>query len=188
MLVFNPYKRFNARECLSHFYFNDIDTDRQDSPISTTTMNQSQVKGISEPNRHHTTTQASSSSQTNFTDPITEDIQCSIQDSTRTDSGLGNLPRSDSGLSDSFVNENRTFSRADSGICVSPPPVSSDNESSSSGGVDERTKSSNFESSNIGFVRCSGRSNANTFELLGSENNDTTRQSSQKSYRTEDYK
>lgn len=57
----------------------------------------------------------------------------------RESSSLETLPRSASGLSDSsFTSQGLSFSRADSGICVSPQTVSSDHDSSNSSSFNDQ--------------------------------------------------
>lgn len=93
LLLFDPNKRFNARESLAHSYFHEITrSDSQDSGIST------------------------KSSKSN--DETSNDANSLSSDELfqGTDSGIGCADTSSS-------SEERTFLRTDSGICVSPVPA-----------------------------------------------------------------
>jgi len=160
LLVYSPDKRLNAHACLNHSYFNDIE--KQD--FTNTTSNKKQKsKILNSPSStiSQTTSVTSSSSGTkrSFTDMIAEentdvlrntenmDLQSfenqNVHVIEKSDSGLDDeLSRSDSGLSDISslpTDSQHSFDRIDSGICVSPTPVTdNDNSSNSEQSIEEK--------------------------------------------------
>lgn len=136
LLVFGAEKRLNAQSCLAHPYFSDVECpDSQDSGISMS-LSQSKRSRVYD---EESSSEHSRCSKSKHEEPEVDMASSSRSSLSRESSSLETLPRSASGLSDSsFTSQGLSFSRADSGICVSPQTVSSDHDSSNSSSFNDQ--------------------------------------------------